>query len=136
MKFINFLRREKKKAAVIAFYLFAAIFLIYLFLKNPLKNNVYGIFIHNEKYFHCPSCGATRALYCFLKADFKSAFYYHAFFTVLSPVILYMLVCFTVNLWAGRKIIPYPKHYAVYLYILLGLWMAFTLIRNLTTVIY
>lgn len=136
MKTADYVRRNRIRVAISIFYLFAAAFMVYVALKNPIENNVYGFFLHDERYFHCPSCGATRAFYCLLKFDFKSAFYYHAFFTVFSPVLAYVAVCLTVNLWCGKKIIPYPGHYSAYLYALLGLWMIFTVIRNFTDVVY
>lgn len=124
------------RAAIIAFYAACIFFIVYVLIANPLINDIYGSFSHDKRFFHCPTCGATRAVYCLLKLDFKSAFYYHAYLTVLSPAFAYILLTLTINLFFWRKIIPYPKHYAAYLYVLLALLVAFTIARNFTTAIY
>ena len=132
---------DKKKiiilrAAIIAFYAACIFFIALILIANPLINDIYGGFSHDKRFFHCPACGATRALYCLLTFNFKGAFYYHAYLTVLFPVFAYVLLTLTVNLFFGRKIIPYPKNFPFYLYALLSLLLVFTVARNLTTVIY
>ncbi len=124
------------RAAIIVFNAACAAFAIYLIIKNPLENNIYGFFAHDKRYFHCPTCGATRAVYCILTGDFKSAFYYHAYLTTTLPVFIYIDVCLSVNGFFFKRIVPYPKKFAVYLYILLALLLAFTVIRNFTSVVY
>lgn len=124
------------RAAIIAFYAACIFFTVYVLTANPLINDIYGGFSHDKRFFHCPTCGATRAIYCLLKFDFKGAFYYHAYFTVLSPIFAYILLTLTVNLFFERKIIPYPKHFAAYLYTFFALLIIFTIARNLTSSIY
>lgn len=46
------------RAAIIVFNAACAAFAIYLIIKNPLENNIYGFFAHDKRYFHCPSCGS------------------------------------------------------------------------------
>ena len=99
--------------AIVAFWLAAVAFAIYVYVKNPIENNVYGFLIHDESLFHCPSCGLTRAVYSLMRFDIASAFYYHAYFTVTSPVWAYTLVCLTANLWKGKRVIPYPSWYKI-----------------------
>ena len=120
------------RTAIIIFYAVCLLLLIYVITKNPLKNDVYAFKFHDSTVFCCPSCGLTRAVYCLFTLKIKQAFYYHAFFTVFSPIIGYIILTLTVNLFAGKKIIPYPKRYSIYLWVLFGLWMVFTVIRNLT----
>lgn len=127
---------KRVRAAIILFYAVCTLFFVYVMVSNPLKRNIYGWLMHDPSKFHCPSCGLTRAVYCLATFDFKHAFYYHALFTVLSPVLAYIVLTLTVNLFAGRKIIPYPKHYPVYLWIIFGLYIAFGVLRNFTDVVY
>ncbi len=124
------------RAAIICFYAACIFFAAYILVKNPLENDVYAGLSHHKQIFHCPSCGATRALYCLLTLNFKGAFYYHAYFTIFSPAFLYIIITLSVNLFFQKKIIPYPKHYAVYLYLLLFLLVAFTVFRNFTSAVY
>lgn len=124
------------RTAVILFYAVCIIFSIVLLIENPLKNDFYGNLIHDESLFHCPSCGLTRAWYCLMTFKFKEAFYYHAYFTILLPVILYIVLTTSVNVFFNKKIIPYPKRYSIFLYALFGILIAFTIFRNFTSVIY
>lgn len=126
------------RAVIIGFYTACLLFLIYLLIRNPLENDIYHFFGHNatQNGYHCPSCGLTRAVYCLMTFQFGLAFYYHAFFVCTSPFLAYVILTLTVNLFFGKKILPYPKKYYVYLYVYLGLYVAFAILRNFTTVIY
>ena len=124
------------RCAIVCFWIFTVAFAVYVYISNPLENNVYGVIIHDESIFHCPSCGITRAVYSIMKLDFGSAFYYHAFLIVFAPVFGYILICLTVNLWAKKAIIPYPRKYYVYLWVFFGLWMLFSIFRNFVDFIY
>ncbi len=124
------------RAAIILFYLACILFFLYVYLKNPLENDVYHFFGHDADKYHCPSCGLTRAVYCLSKFDFKQAFYYHAFFVCTCPILGYIFLTLTVNLFFGKKILPYPKKYAIYLFVYLLLYLAFAIFRNFTDIIY
>lgn len=124
------------RAAIITIYAACIFFAAYVLIKNPFKSDFYAGFSHDKTLFHCPTCGATRALYCLLTLNFKGAFYYHAYFTVFSPVFLYIAAALGVNLFFQKKIIPYPKRSDVFLYALLFLLVAFTFFRNFTSVVY
>ena len=129
-------RLKLVRASIILFYIACILFLIYLLIKNPVENDVYYFLCHDANVFHCPSCGLTRAVYCLATFQFGKAFYYHAFFVSTLPFLGYALLTLTVNLFADRKIIPYPKKFAIYLYVYLGLYLAFAIIRNFTDLIY
>ncbi len=129
-------KRMLVRVAIVAFWFAVIAFSIYVFLSDPIENDIYGFFIHDESTFHCPSCGLTRSAYCLMKFDFAGAFYYHAYFTVISPVLAYSLICLTANLWTGKKIVPYPKNYRAILWVTFSLWMIFTVIRNFTDCFY
>ncbi len=134
---MKFNKLKLTRFAIIAFYSACLIFFIYVMVNNPLENDIYHIMGHfTESDFHCPSCGLTRAVYCIATFQFGKAFYYHAFFTSTLPILGYIFLTLTVNLFMGKKIIPYPKKYPVYLYVYLGLYIAFAVLRNFTSVIY
>ena len=124
------------RCAIIAFYCFCIAFAIYLYFANPIENDIYCFLVHKEMAIHCPSCGLTRAVYLLMKFDFKSAFYYHAFFVCTLPLLAYIILTLTVNLFANKKIMPYPKRYSIILYAYLFAFIAFSVIRNFTSVIY
>lgn len=124
------------RVTIAAFWMLAVAFAIFVCFRDPIKNDIYGFAVHNEEVFRCPSCGLTRAVYSLMRFDFVSAFYYHAYFAVTFPFWGYAAVTLSVNLFAGKKIMPYPKRYAVYLWIAFALWMLFTVLRNFTSVIY
>lgn len=124
------------RAVIIFFYTACLLFFIYIFIKNPLENDIYHFFGHDASVYHCPSCGLTRAVYCLATFQFKKAFYYHAFFVSTLPFLVYVMLTLTVNLFMGKKIIPYPKRYPIFLYVYFGLYILFAILRNFTTVIY
>lgn len=124
------------RCGIIFFYCLCLFFVVYLYFSNPLEENIYGFLIHQKSLIHCPSCGLTRSIYLLMHFDFKGAFYYHAFFVCTFPILGYIILTLTVNLFAGKKIIPYPKRYSLFLYAYLFALIAFTVIRNFTAVIY
>lgn len=124
------------RVTIVLFWTAALAFALYICFKNPVQNDVYGFIVHDESLFHCPSCGLTRAVYSLLRLDFASAFYYHAFFTVTFPLWAYAALALSVNLFAAKKVVPYPKCYRAILWTAFGLWMVFTFLRNFTSVIY
>ena len=124
------------RLTIILFYLLCALFAIYLYFANPIDNDIYGFLIHQKSVIHCPSCGLTRSIYSLMHFDFKGAFYYHAFFVCTLPILGYLILTLTVNLFANKKIIAYPKRYSLFLYCYLFALIAFTIFRNFTSVIY
>ena len=83
--------------------------------------------------FKCTSCGATRAVYYFFTLQFGKAFYYHAYFTLTSPLVAYYIVAIFVNAFACKRVLPI--WWQVAFGYVLGL-VAFTVLRNFTDVIY
>ena len=124
------------RTAIIAFYAVCIIFTIVILVKNPFENSIYGALSHDKSLFHCPTCGLTRAVYCLFTLQLKKAFYYHAFFITFLPVLLYLVLTLSINLFFNKKVLPYPKKYSIYLYTLFGLLIAFTILRNFTSIIY
>lgn len=124
------------RVAIVAFWAVVVAFSVYVFISDPVENDIYVFFIHDESAFHCPSCGMTRATYCLMLLDFAGALYYHAFFTVAFPITAYCLICLTTYLWAGKRVLPYPKNYRAILWVLFSMWMIFTVIRNFIDCLY
>ena len=124
------------RCTIVAFYLLCISFAIYLYFVNPFEKDIYGFLIHQKSIIHCPSCGLTRSVYSLMHFDFKSAFYYHAFFVCTLPILGYILLTLTINLFCGKKIIPYPKRYSLFLYAYLFALIVFTIFRNFTSIIY
>ena len=124
------------RTAIITFYAVCLIFTAYILIKNPFDSDFYGIMAHDKNLFHCPSCGLTRAIYCLLTFNFKDAFYYHAYFTLFFPIIIYTVLTISVNLFFNKKVLPYPRRYPVFLYTLFGILIFFTVLRNFVSVIY
>jgi len=124
------------RVLVIALALFCVGVAVLILVTNPLENDLYKGLGHNKEFFHCPTCGLTRAIYCLLTLRLKDAFYYHAFFTVTFPFLAYLVLTLFVNLFFAKKILPYPKKYSIYLYTYFALFMLFSIVRNFTTIIY
>ena len=124
------------RCAIVGFYAICIAFAIYLCFANPIENDIYGFLIHKKSVIHCPACGLTRSVYSLMRFDFKNAFYYHAFFVSTLPLLGYIVLTLTVNLFANKKIMPYPKRYQIILYAYLFAFIAFSILRNFTSVIY
>ncbi len=54
--------------------------------------------------FHipCPGCGLTRALFCILKGDIPSAFYYNHSSVIIFPFIFVFLLLFIIDIIFNR----------------------------------
>lgn len=125
----------KRRIAIITVILALLILCIIVYVGNPIENAMFPCTIKKTTGLSCPSCGGTRWAYCMMKLDFKKAFYYHAYLTVMFLPIAYILTAVTVNGFFDKKIIPYPKHPLAEYIICLGLLVVFTIVRNLTPAI-
>ena len=132
---INFLKSHKKFLAVIippvAFF---AIFL-YAYLVKPFSSTVEFCSVFRHTKICCPTCGMTRSAYCILSGDIKSAFYYHALFTVGILPFTAVLTGMGVNFYIGKRVLPLPTYRWVYFYTCLGVVILFTVFRNFTAII-
>lgn len=82
---------------------------------NPTENTLIPCQYYAMTKLKCLTCGGTRMVYYFFTLQLDKAFYYHAYFTVTSPLIAYALAVITVNVFAGRRVLPYPKRWYIYI---------------------
>ncbi len=107
-----------------------------ILLLNPTENTLLPCALNKTFGIHCATCGATRAVYYFFTFQFKKAFYYHAYFVTLSPLLAYIITGFCVNVFAGKKVVPFPKPRWYYLVAFFAGLLCFGVLRNFTMVIY
>lgn len=131
MKRINL----KILAVVTPIFILAAAF-VYSFLANPFNSSEIFCSALAKTGIKCPTCGLTRAIYSIIIGDFKTAFYYHALFTVGFIPLTVALTGMGLNFYLGKRILPLPKYRWTYFYILLAVVILFTVARNLTNLIY
>jgi hypothetical protein len=78
----------------------------------------------------CPGCGGTRALWYVLHADLPAAARHHVVFVFALPFLAYLFVA-----WAGNQAfgwrLPELRVSPAMIGGFLGLWFAFSLVRNL-----
>lgn len=107
----------------------------YSLLVKPFDSTTEFCWVYRHTKICCPSCGITRALYCFFHGNFKLAFYYHALFTVGVIPSVILLTAMGVNFALGEKGIALLKYRWIYFYLALAVLIAFTVYRNLTVAI-
>ncbi|TDC82277.1 DUF2752 domain-containing protein [Micromonospora sp. KC606] len=78
----------------------------------------------------CPGCGGTRALWYVLHADLPAAARHHVVFVFALPFLAYLFVA-----WAGNQAfgwrLPELRISPAMIGGFLGLWLAFSVVRNL-----
>ncbi|MBO6262656.1 MAG: DUF2752 domain-containing protein [Clostridia bacterium] len=125
-----------RRLSVPLFLLAVGAVFLYAYLAKPFESDGTFCVFNATAGIHCPTCGATRAVYSMLSGDFKSAFYYHALLTVGCVPAFIVGVLALINFTAGKKIIPLPKFRWAYFYAAVGVVAAFTAIRNFLPQIY
>ncbi|MBE5742286.1 MAG: DUF2752 domain-containing protein [Clostridiales bacterium] len=122
-------------AVILPLFTVTAIF-IYSLLATPFSSKEIFCFTNRVSGIKCPSCGLTRAVWCILHWQWEKAFYYHALFTVGIIPFTLCLTGMGVNFYLGKRVLPLPKYRWIYFYLTLGALVVFTVIRNLTPIIY
>ena len=89
-----------------------------------------GCTFHNLTGWHCPGCGATRALHSLLHADLPQAFAWNPLFVIFAPCLLYGLWRSGFSAWTGRKP-PGPTVSQRGTIILMSVLIAFWIARNI-----
>ena len=105
---------------------------LYSYIARPFSSSGEFCWIKRRLKIECPSCGLTRAIWCLMHGDWVKGFYYHALFTVgFIPLTVYF-TGLGVNYAIGKKVLPFPKYRWVYFYIILGVTIIFSVVRNFT----
>jgi hypothetical protein len=80
--------------------------------------------------FDCPGCGGTRAFYYLMHGNVLAAARSHLILVFAAPYLLYMYVAWAGGMmfrWKLPALRPSPRAISV----LLGVWLAFSVLRNL-----
>ncbi len=78
----------------------------------------------------CPGCGGLRAAHYLLHGDFAAAFHSNPLLVVIGPCLAIGSVCYGISRrW--RKPIPAILEHPAWLWALLGVVVAFGVVRNL-----
>jgi hypothetical protein len=108
---------------------FACVAALVLFFVDPSKVPIYPVcFFHRTTGFNCPGCGSLRAMHALLHGHFLTALHFNAFLVLSLPLFAWVGVRFL------RQVIkrdPAPVVRPRWLWVYLGLWMAFGIAREL-----
>lgn len=122
---------NKRTVAIILLVLgLAGLFFIYMV--QPGGDNIYPKC--PTRYFsglNCPGCGTLRAAHSLLHLRFKEALKFNFLLVVLSPLLIYGIVVYLVDAFFSKKL-PDIFGNKVFLWILAGLLVAFTILRNIS----
>lgn len=86
--------------------------------------------LHALTGLQCPGCGGLRAAHHLLHGEIASAFQLNPLLVLLLPVLALSLLAYLMNLYTGRDWLN-PFRQPVGLWVLLGLFVAFGIVRNL-----
>lgn len=81
--------------------------------------------------FDCPGCGGTRAFWYLIHGNLPQAARNHAPFVFAVPFLVYWYAAWTVKLITRRDVLPPLRPSPLALTAFLGVWMAFSVLRNL-----
>jgi hypothetical protein len=134
-------RRSHSRAVPVGVLVLAAVFVIgsvlgaaVLYRFDPTRSDFYPICtFHQVTELHCPGCGTLRAAHQLLHGNLLAALQKNALFVLLLPVIGLLLANFILERTRGRglRVRPLP---AAWLWALVALILAFSLLRNLPLV--
>ena len=80
--------------------------------------------------FYCPGCGGTRAVAALLKGQLWRSFLYHPAVPYCAGIYLWFMVSHTLERAAGRRLRIGMRYRRRYLWILLGIVVINTAVRN------
>ena len=109
----------------------AGAFLALLFFFAPEHYPFYPrCLFHMLTGLDCPGCGGLRAAHRLLHGDVAGAFAFNPLLVLLAPVLGWYLLGWTVRETTGRAW-PHPFRQRLWIWILLGVLVAFSVWRNL-----
>ena len=109
--------------------------IITVLITNPTDDEGIRCAFRKTLHLKCMTCGATRAVYYFFTLQIGKAFYYHAYFTALSPIMAYVAISFSVNVFLGKKVLPLKLKVWQLIAFAVGLGV-FGIVRNFIPQIY
>lgn len=105
--------------------------IVLLFFFDPAKHSFYPFCpLYRLTGLQCPGCGCLRAAHHLLHGEFAAAFHFNALLVVLLPVIALWLALWLADRATGRDSFS-PLRHRLWLWLLLGVVMAFGIGRNL-----
>jgi uncharacterized protein DUF2752 len=116
-----------RRSTVIALWFVLVTGAAYLFVFDPAKSGFFPICLFRFfTGFTCPGCGTTRALHQILHGHFLNAFMLNPLFFLLSPLILFALLRYSVVVLRGgvprQNVLPAQYIYALF-FVILGFWI-------------
>jgi hypothetical protein len=121
---------KKKVLGGLAIVAIAVVTLI-LFCFSPERYPFYPrCLFHALTGLDCPGCGGLRAAHRLLHGDVAGAFAFNPMLIVLSPVLGWFLLGWIVRERTGRTW-PNPFRRRVWIWVLLGGMIVFSIVRNL-----
>ncbi|MCU0373474.1 MAG: DUF2752 domain-containing protein [Ignavibacteria bacterium] len=83
----------------------AVFFIVVMFVWNPSIQKYYPDCIFNSVTgLQCPGCGGLRGTHSILHLNFSEAFFYNPLVFVSTPVIIYVIIYYMMNLLFGVKL--------------------------------
>ena len=119
-----------KKLIAIVLIILGAAGLLFLYFVKPGWDTIYPkcptrVFTG----LNCPGCGTLRALNSLLHLNFKEALKFNILAVVLSPFLIYGFVVYLVDALFSKKL-PEIFSNKIFLRVLIGFIIAFTILRN------
>ena len=100
---------------------------------NPEKVNLLPCYFHKITGFSCPTCGLTRSFSAISHLHYKEAFQLHLMGPVIYFALVFLVLKFSFEIVTRKeiqiKIAPLLSK--ITLFVFLGLWLGFWLIRLL-----
>ncbi|HEU4560410.1 MAG TPA: DUF2752 domain-containing protein [Longimicrobium sp.] len=103
-----------------------------LYLYNPMRVNFYPrcvLFVVTGIY--CPGCGVLRASHALLHGHVFTALGFNALFVVMLPFLLYAVAAQVLQAAYGRPVLPTRSLTGRQARLVLYVFVAFTLVRNI-----
>jgi len=118
------------RLAAIILAIIAAVLAALVFFFNPATHGFYPVCqFHRLTGLNCPGCGMTRALYALLHGDPATAFRDNALLVLALPALFARGLWFAIKKSRGRLVASFLP--GKYLWLLLFITLAFTILRNL-----